>query len=521
MSHNNIIGCNPVALPAKQNVAVSSHQPTLVVTRRVNGQNKSKQHNNDKLHETKDNDPHIPQEPLPVAAPSANESITENDTSFNMTSSSLQTQNVLATPAAAPNPGNFSNIREEKDRSGVMALLSLQNLVEGTTERLPPASSTVRTLTTSHGLSTQSIASTSYGQGKTEAKPLAKMTPSMDAIPPPSPPPNHTTTIGSTISTIHIAPKGQEMMAVPANQEKTSFQQSEPNGSYHQQKMNPIYPHPLAGFATPNHSSRKLPLQTNVNVRPSGSARNANDTAPPNPPNHAIPLPAHALVKSSRKQKTAQGLKKSNDPQDFWYWLNPGEATGEWDVLCGRGGESNNFIGNKKYRSIVNERKEEYRAIPLKQRKEKTAFVRHIVQHVNNCGGRFVDLHEQTGHYYVVSMERARKKTSQALRETKELKWLELEGNGQKSASSKSILCPFCLKNGHKTKIANACLRHHEWIAENSTKEAENAIGGSKLEASEDANAGEKRKRAEAVVVRNADPNHHPVAEFAVPSPPV
>jgi hypothetical protein len=84
-------------------------------------------------------------------------------------------------------------------------------------------------------------------------------------------------------------------------------------------------------------------------------------------------------------------------------------------------------VGNKKYRSIVNQRKDEYRDIPLKQRKAKTAFVRGIVQHINNCGGRFVDMEETSGRYYVVTMERARKKTSQALRETKELKWLELD----------------------------------------------------------------------------------------------
>jgi hypothetical protein len=149
--------------------------------------------------------------------------------------------------------------------------------------------------------------------------------------------------------------------------------------------------------------------------------------------------------------------------------LQPDEKIGDWDVLCGRGGESNNFIGNKKYRSIVNERKDEYRAIPLKQRKAKTAFVRSIVQHVNNCGGRFVDIGDN-GRYFVATMERARKKTSQALRETKELKWLQLEPKERKTMSNKSSVCPYCKKMGHKTKIAKACMLHHEWVAENSAK---------------------------------------------------
>jgi hypothetical protein len=160
-------------------------------------------------------------------------------------------------------------------------------------------------------------------------------------------------------------------------------------------------------------------------------------------------------------------------PQDFWYWLPAGEVIGDWDVLCGRGGESNNFVGNKKYRRVVNERKEAYRSIPLKQRKAKTAFVRSIVQHVNNCGGRFVDLDDKSGRYYVVTMEKARKKTSQALRETKELKWLEIAPRERKTPSNKNNVCPYCKKWGHKTKIAKACKLHHEWLDANGTKDTE------------------------------------------------
>ena len=76
-------------------------------------------------------------------------------------------------------------------------------------------------------------------------------------------------------------------------------------------------------------------------------------------------------------------------PPDFWYWLPVGEKAGDWDVICGRGGErydgvqdlkqlvnaasargldshalhlspsgeSNNYVGNKKYRQVVKDRK--------------------------------------------------------------------------------------------------------------------------------------------------------------------
>jgi len=73
-------------------------------------------------------------------------------------------------------------------------------------------------------------------------------------------------------------------------------------------------------------------------------------------------------------------------------------------------GESNNHVGNKKYRKVVDERKVAYRRIDGKQRKLKTNFVRDIVMYINECGGRFIDVNRQ-GRYYVVNVEKARKKT--------------------------------------------------------------------------------------------------------------
>jgi hypothetical protein len=73
-------------------------------------------------------------------------------------------------------------------------------------------------------------------------------------------------------------------------------------------------------------------------------------------------------------------------------------------------GESNNHVGNKRYRKVVDERKAEYRKINSKQRKLKTVFVRDIVSYINKCGGRFIDV-DSKGKYYVVTMEKARKKT--------------------------------------------------------------------------------------------------------------
>lgn len=69
---------------------------------------------------------------------------------------------------------------------------------------------------------------------------------------------------------------------------------------------------------------------------------------------------------------------------------------------------------------------------------------------------------------------------SQALRETKELKWLEIDetkgglnGTKKKSVNKKDVVCPFCNLPGHKTRIASACLKHHEWL---DASKAENNI---------------------------------------------
>jgi hypothetical protein len=134
---------------------------------------------------------------------------------------------------------------------------------------------------------------------------------------------------------------------------------------------------------------------------------------------------------------------------------------------------------------MINERKPAYRDIPLKQRKAKTAFVRSIVQHVNNCGGRFVDVDETTGQYYVVTMEKARKKTSQALRETKELKWLDLSENKERNPpTTKNSVCPYCNKQGHKTRIAKACLKHHEWLDANFSSEDTTTVQANEIQPS-------------------------------------
>jgi hypothetical protein len=69
---------------------------------------------------------------------------------------------------------------------------------------------------------------------------------------------------------------------------------------------------------------------------------------------------------------------------------------------------------------VVSEMKASYRVTEAKARK--TDLSRAIVDHVCQYGGRFLKK-DASNRYYVLTKAEARKKTSQALRETKELKW--------------------------------------------------------------------------------------------------
>ena len=91
------------------------------------------------------------------------------------------------------------------------------------------------------------------------------------------------------------------------------------------------------------------------------------------------------------------------------------------DILCGRGGRSNHHPGNKQYRQTVGNIKFAYQQCPAKTLK--TDLSRAIVENCYGYGARFIKQDASNGRYYVLTKAEARKKTSQALRETKALKW--------------------------------------------------------------------------------------------------
>jgi hypothetical protein len=111
-----------------------------------------------------------------------------------------------------------------------------------------------------------------------------------------------------------------------------------------------------------------------------------------------------------------------NDESEDSYTKTYVENVSADDVLCGRGGRSNHHIGNKRYRLVVAKMKYLYQKCAAKTMK--TDLSRAIVKHCTSYGARFLKLDESNGKYYILSKGEARKKTSQALREAKVLKWV-------------------------------------------------------------------------------------------------
>jgi hypothetical protein len=89
------------------------------------------------------------------------------------------------------------------------------------------------------------------------------------------------------------------------------------------------------------------------------------------------------------------------------------DGIGPRDVLFGRGGATNNHIGNRQYRSVVAQHQDSYLAA-LKH--EKILIARSIVSMVRQNGGRFLQ-RDDIGQWVEVTDRRATAKTSQALRE--------------------------------------------------------------------------------------------------------
>ncbi|KAL9183703.1 hypothetical protein ACHAXT_004559 [Thalassiosira profunda] len=155
-----------------------------------------------------------------------------------------------------------------------------------------------------------------------------------------------------------------------------------------------------------------------------------NDSASPSATRPKLVLPALtaaveqdlALTKgSSRAQGTSamassKPLSIESRPEYADYPLCDIATPHPNDVLCGRGGGSNNHPGNESFRELVNEVKVPYVNCP---KREKPLIARRIVEAVRKQTppGRFLSKNVKTGLWKDIGDGKAREKTSQALRE--------------------------------------------------------------------------------------------------------
>lgn len=94
------------------------------------------------------------------------------------------------------------------------------------------------------------------------------------------------------------------------------------------------------------------------------------------------------------------------------------------DVLCGRGGGTNQHYGNIVFRNLVDTHREQY----LRSKKNDKPFIsRSIVKTIRDRNGRFLKKDEASGLYFEIGDSEAREKTSQALRQRAPERKRELE----------------------------------------------------------------------------------------------
>ena len=110
--------------------------------------------------------------------------------------------------------------------------------------------------------------------------------------------------------------------------------------------------------------------------------------------------------KSSPKKKCPS---RRSDPKTKDYV----EPT-EFDILSGRGGKSNNWPGNERYREAIEDAKPRYRQCA---KYEKTILSQDIVEEMMQEGRRFLKQDDSNGRWFVLPKLAARRKAGQALRE--------------------------------------------------------------------------------------------------------
>lgn len=130
------------------------------------------------------------------------------------------------------------------------------------------------------------------------------------------------------------------------------------------------------------------------------------------PPSVTMSPTPPASVPPQRRDDTGSNSPRPSTPPPVSSEAIPDSDINDKDVLSGRGGGTNNHPGNKEFRSLVDQYRSEY---VLSKKWAKRQIAKNIVESIRSKGGRF--LKKEGGVWYDIGDQKAREKTSQALRE--------------------------------------------------------------------------------------------------------
>lgn len=150
-----------------------------------------------------------------------------------------------------------------------------------------------------------------------------------------------------------------------------------------------------------------MPVANHISAQPLPVPR---DFFPTKTQPHSSSIPSTNFLDDNTAMATTEETHHGNYP------LKDITAPHPHDVLCGRGGGTNNHIGNSHWRMLVAANKQLYVTLPKRQ---KMLLSRSIVNAVRsqNPPGRFLQRDSKTNKWFDVGDQRAQEKTSQALRE--------------------------------------------------------------------------------------------------------
>jgi hypothetical protein len=148
-----------------------------------------------------------------------------------------------------------------------------------------------------------------------------------------------------------------------------------------------------------------------------------DQSAPPTLKNSAIMDPPQSLKEIALSSSISAA--KTKLPDTF--------APNSYTVLCGRGKDHYNWVGNRRFRVIVNMNLERYSCARTKA--EKTRIVMDVVELIHESGGTFAKRHVN-GEWYDIGYDAAREKVGALFRDALQKKHCIRAGRSSSPTSS-------------------------------------------------------------------------------------